>query len=156
MKAINVSLQKLLRGSNYGRGSPKELSYQLWLKSAMVMEEMFEVFFVFLAVAAILKVRPNNLSNSGKRLPKEQFYQVWLKSAKELWRRCSLKFFISVVLATILCTKWNDLCNFCRELHTVVTILSSLVEIHQVVAEKMSFEFFLFLCSGAEQYEQFW
>ena len=76
-----------------------------------------------------------------------QSYKVWLKSAEGLWRRCCLIFFTSVALVIILCTEVERFVQFLQET-SLGTILSSLVEIHQVVTEEMSFDFLFYVWTG--------
>ena len=55
--------------SNYGRGPPKEQSYKVWLKSVVTGKMSFAVF-LFLALAAILCSKHNDLSYFGKEPPR--------------------------------------------------------------------------------------
>ena len=71
---------------------------------------MFEVFSVFQLWPPFCAVEQNVLSNFGRGPPKELSYPDWLKSARGLWRRCCLQLFISVALATILCTEVEQYC----------------------------------------------
>ena len=63
--------------SNFGKGPPKEQSYHLAEICPVVMEKMsLEVFFLFLALAAILCRGAEQFEQLWWRTPKEQSYHV--------------------------------------------------------------------------------
>ena len=101
---------------------------------------MLFFFFLFLALAAIFSAERNHFSNFGRESPKEYFCEITLKSGHWPRSRCCLKgFFLFLALAAILCSGADQFEQFRLRIFKG-TILSTLVEIHPLVTEKMSFE----------------
>ena len=89
-------------------------------------------------------------NNFGRGPPKDQSYHVKLKSAQ---RRCHLKYILFLALVAISCSGVEQFEQFWLKT-SQRTILSSLVEIRQVVTEKMLFEVFSSFSSGGHFVQQ--
>ena len=115
------------RLSNFGRGPPKEQCKMCWnlpssyggdvvwiffsiarcveIRPVVMVEMFFEIFFLFLALIAVLYSGEEYFEQFGRGPPKGLSSQVWLKSTLWLQRRFCLKmFFLFLALCPILCS----------------------------------------------------
>ena len=81
--------------SNFGRVSHNKYFYEIILQSTHLPRRRchLNVFFLFLALDAILFSGANNFSNLGRGLPEKHFCEIILKSGHWPRRRCPFNFF---------------------------------------------------------------
>ena len=81
--------------SNFGKQLPKEPSCETIPKSVhrFSRRSHLKLFFLFIALAAILFNGAEPLSNFGRGLAKEHFYEIILKSVHRFSSRSCLKLF---------------------------------------------------------------